>query len=129
MLTLDQICAVLGLAMSCASFFAIFCSNKAIRVIVVLTAIVVSTITTYSFYELNNGRRRTDIAKVEETLINRTKEFSTFDDIFGNSYYPSFETLEIAVDNLVYKGILDFKNVKVEYDGKIHAITLYKTKQ
>ena len=129
MLTLDQICVVLGLAMSCASFFAIFFSNKVVRVIVVLVALLVSSITTYSFYKFNNEKRLTDIATLEAMLIKRTNEFSTFDDVFANTYYPSFENLEVAVDNLVYKGSLEFKQVKVEYDGKSHAITLYKAKQ
>ena len=133
MITLEQYLNTLAIAMTCASFFAVFSSSKKAKICVSIIAIVSSMVISYYVYSDNNEKKKIAIEEKRNIIenaklwtIEHAKEYSTFDDIFHNSYYQDYATSEIAIDELVGSKILDHQKVTIKYKNKDHIIALYK---
>jgi len=122
---MDKILTIVSLAVSCGGFFALFFNEKKVRVWMAVVVLITTLLSTWLFVfeDANVNRRNIELTKL--WILKKTTSQASFEDIFSEAYYPSFEIIEAAIDELVVEGKLGHTVVDVEKDGEKHRLRLY----
>lgn len=116
---------IIGLALSCGSFFALFVDMKQARMLVV-AGVIISTIASVWLLKKSEQEKIMHSTELAQAwILKRTHSPASFEDIFSESYYPSFDIIESAVDNLVVSGRIEQHLVEVVHGETKHKIRLY----
>lgn len=133
-MSLDTVLAVLGLVLPISQIAAGRRGerHKIIRNGIPLALMaLIGLFLTHHYVDAREQQARSDayqhqLAVVENDVMEHTKTLSTFDDVYEKTYYPDFDVLNEAIDDLTSKGVLmsvmsNFTDAK----GLIHTVRMF----
>jgi hypothetical protein len=126
---MDRILSIVSIILAIAGLVPAFSQrDHRKKVIFIITGGMLLSLTVLQMWMYFNEYRRIEKAENEIGLMFAGNNPMSFEQIYGSMYYPSFDTANAAIDNLIDKGSIHSDKVDVVSEhGNKYVVRAYNS--